>query len=73
MTISVQTDDTAHTISIADSGLGMTRDELIENLGTIAHSGSKAFLQQIKENAGNRISSDSSASVFIRRSWWPRR
>lgn len=51
--ISVNTDDTAHTISFADAGLGMTRDELIENLGTIAHSGSKAFLQQLKENAGN--------------------
>ena len=53
LTISVNTDDTGHTISIADSGVGMTRDELIENLGTIAHSGSKAFLQQVKENAGN--------------------
>ena len=53
LTISVSTDDTSHTISIADSGVGMTHDELIENLGTIAHSGSKAFLQQIKENAGN--------------------
>ena len=53
LTISVNTDDTAHTISIADSGIGMTRDELVENLGTIAHSGSKAFLQQVKENAGN--------------------
>ena len=52
LTISVSTDDTGHTISVADSGIGMTRDELIENLGTIAHSGSKAFLQQIKENAG---------------------
>lgn len=53
LTISVSTDDTGHTISVADGGIGMTRDELIENLGTIAHSGSKAFLQQIKENAGN--------------------
>ena len=53
LTIAVGTDDSAHTISIADAGIGMTRDELIENLGTIAHSGSKAFLQQIRENAGN--------------------
>lgn len=53
LTISVNTDDTANTITIADAGIGMTRDELVENLGTIAHSGSKAFLQQMKENAGN--------------------
>ncbi|MFV0336965.1 MAG: molecular chaperone HtpG [Chthoniobacterales bacterium] len=53
LTISVSTDDKANTISIADAGLGMTHAELIENLGTIAHSGSKAFLKQLKENAGN--------------------
>lgn len=47
--ISVTTDDQAHTVTIADSGIGMTHDELIENLGTIAHSGSKAFLKQLAE------------------------
>ncbi|MDR2981716.1 MAG: molecular chaperone HtpG [Puniceicoccales bacterium] len=50
--IKVSTDDTAGTITIADSGLGMTREELVQNLGTIAHSGTKAFLQAIKEQGG---------------------
>ncbi len=46
--ISVSTDEQAKTITFTDSGLGMTHGELIDNLGTIAHSGSKAFLEQIK-------------------------
>src|SRR5690349_14417091 len=49
-TIAVTTDDKENTISIADTGLGMTHSELVENLGTIAHSGSKAFLKQLAEN-----------------------
>jgi len=49
LTISVITDDKANTITITDTGVGMTHGELIENLGTIAHSGSKAFLKQIAE------------------------
>ncbi len=45
--INVTTDDKAKTITIQDYGIGMTRAELMENLGTIAHSGSKAFLQAL--------------------------
>ncbi len=48
--INITTDDTAGTITIQDYGIGLTREELNENLGTIAHSGSKAFAQALKES-----------------------
>ena len=47
--VNVTTDDKAKTITIQDFGIGMTRAELVENLGTIAHSGSKAFLKSLSE------------------------
>ena len=47
--ISISSDDQANTITIQDFGIGMTEEELIENLGRIAHSGSKAFLEAIKK------------------------
>ncbi|ETR68922.1 MAG: molecular chaperone HtpG [Candidatus Magnetoglobus multicellularis str. Araruama] len=35
---------------VSDNGIGMTRDELIENIGTIAHSGTQSFLKMLQEN-----------------------
>lgn len=53
--INITTDDKAKTVTIQDFGLGMTREELIQNLGTIAHSGSKQFLKALGE-AGTKNS-----------------
>ena len=49
LAITVTTDDKAKTLTIEDFGIGMTRAELVENLGTIAHSGSKQFLTALGE------------------------
>ena len=41
--ITVTPDEPAKTLTVADNGVGMTRDDLIENLGTIARSGTEGF------------------------------
>jgi len=49
--ISMTTDEATNTFTIQDYGIGMTKDELIENLGTIAHSGSGKFVKDIEEGS----------------------
>ena len=47
--ISIKPDKKAGTLSVLDSGIGMDRQELIDNLGTIARSGTKSFLSRLTE------------------------
>ena len=49
--ISIELDEKNNTLTIADTGIGMTGAELEHNLGTIAHSGSNTFLSQLAEAA----------------------
>ncbi len=49
--IQINANDMNNTLTIQDTGVGMTKAELIQNLGTIAHSGSKAFLEKLAQDS----------------------
>jgi len=49
--IRIVPDKGAKTLTISDNGIGMTRDEVVENLGTVAKSGTRAFLEAVRAKA----------------------
>ncbi len=54
--ITIDCDDKNHTLTISDTGIGMTREEVEKNLGTIAHSGSGQFWEELAEAAKKDVS-----------------
>jgi len=53
LSIHITADKDTRTLIIQDTGVGMTRDEVIENLGTIAQSGARKFLELAKDQKGD--------------------
>ena len=51
--INIEVDKDNRTLTITDTGVGMTRDEIIENLGTIAQSGARKFMEMAKGQKGD--------------------
>src|SRR5512147_624920 len=49
LSIHIKADKDARLLTIQDTGIGMTRDEVIENLGTIAQSGARKFIEATKD------------------------
>lgn len=55
LAITVEFDKEAKTITISDNGIGMSRDEVIANLGTIAKSGTAQFLKELSGDEKKRL------------------
>ncbi|KAF9396597.1 TNF receptor-associated protein 1, mitochondrial [Podila verticillata] len=64
MEIHISVDEAKNTFTIQDFGIGMTEEEAISNLGTIARSGSKAFLENLEGDAGAASTKDKIIGQF---------
>ena len=62
--ISIGVDKKARTLSISDNGIGMNRDDLIETLGTIARSGTEAFINAMADAAKDEAGKTSLIGQF---------
>lgn len=62
--IRIETDEVNGTISISDTGIGMNRQEMIDHLGTIARSGSKAFMNELAQKSSEGEGADASRGII---------
>lgn len=56
--VAIRVDPDERTLTISDTGIGMTRQEMIDHLGTIARSGTRAFAASLKEQATEKAAPD---------------
>jgi molecular chaperone HtpG len=55
LAIRISVDSESRTLTVSDSGIGMTADEIMDSLGTIAKSGAATFLKALQEQKGSEI------------------
>lgn len=53
--IRLEADKTNRTLTISDNGIGMSREEVVKNIGTIAKSGTREFLNAVKSTGGKEV------------------
>lgn len=61
--VKIEYDEAAHTLTVRDTGVGMTHDEMVLNLGTVARSGTTKFMEALKES-GNKDDTMSQIGQF---------
>ncbi len=62
--VEIKPDEAANTLTISDTGIGMTHDDLVNNLGTIAHSGAKSFVEMLKQKQAEGASAQELIGQF---------
>ena len=55
LAIHLEADAAARTLTVSDNGIGMSREEVVQNIGTIARSGTGEFLAALRERAGQVV------------------
>ena len=64
LSVFIDFDKEANSLTIKDNGIGMSQEDIIDNIGTIARSGTKKFIQSIKESKSSDENSDTAPQLI---------